>query len=94
MPSVQKLEDTILYLKTVQIRISRVEVLQFILKNLSTKKIHLKTNLEAVAPNEICICNTYIPYWHDCNLEDFKNLIDQLPKPFILIGDFHSHNQL
>ena len=71
----------------------------YIKKSIHQTKIHLNTNLEAVAlsfiaPNEICICNVYIPNRHDFNLADLKNLIDQLPKPFILVGDFNSHNQL
>lgn len=64
-----------------------------------TKEIQLTTNLEAVATKillqrEICICNVYIPNNYNFNLQELQHLINQLPKPFILTGDFNSHNNL
>ena len=63
------------------------------------EEVKLNTNLEAVAistitPSKLCICNTYIPNRHEINLTELKQLIDQLPRPFILLGDFNSHNSL
>ncbi len=54
------------------------------------KVIAIKTNL----PYNINICNIYLPNSHLIIQEDVENLIKQLPKPFILVGDFNSHNNL
>lgn len=63
------------------------------------RKLNIKTTLEAVAisiilPISICICNIYIPNSLDFDLEIFADLVNQLPKPFILLADFNSYNTL
>ena len=42
----------------------------------------------------ITICNIYIPPSYHVASQEFQNLIDQLPSPFILLGDFNAHNPL
>lgn len=35
------------------------------------------------------ICNIYIPPGHQVTSEELRNLSDQLPRPFLLVGDFN-----
>lgn len=62
-------------------------------------KLNIQTNIQAVAIKAtlhitVNICSIYIPPNDDINESDLKKLIDQLPTPFILLGDFNSHNTL
>ena len=43
---------------------------------------------------QITICNIYIHPTLQFTRQDLTNLADQLPKPFIITGDFNSHNVL
>lgn len=59
--------------------------------------MNINTTLEAVAieyllPDKITICNIYIPNSQSIGLNELKNLEAQLTKPFIIVGDFNSHN--
>ena len=63
--------------------------------------IPLNTHLEAIAikitsnyNQKITLCNLYAPDSTDLNLINIENLIKQLPRPFILLGDFNSRNTL
>lgn len=61
--------------------------------------IPLQTSLEATAVkvniiSHINICNIYIPNRQDFDVQDLDNILQQLPKPFIIVGDFNSHNIL
>ena len=74
-------------------------VATYIKKEIYFEEVKLNTSMEVVAVKilsdmEVCICNIYIPNWLSFNLQDLKNLISQLPKPFIIVGDFNSHNTL
>ena len=40
------------------------------------------------------ICSKYIPPSNDIDENEVKKLVNQLPKHFILLGDFNSHNTL
>jgi len=42
--------------------------------------------------SEITLCNIYLPNQTNFNHTDLNNIINQLPKPFILTGDFNSHS--
>ena len=55
-------------------------------------QIHLNTNLQAVAV--IHVCSIYLPPGDRFNIADIDHLISQLPKPFIIMGDFNSHNNV
>lgn len=59
--------------------------------------IPLTTNIEAVAvsikiPNKVNICNIYIPPNYDLQANELKDLIEQIPTPRIIVGDFNAHN--
>ena len=42
----------------------------------------------------ITFCNFYIPPTTALHLCGLANIEDQLPKPFVIVGDFNSHNYL
>ena len=71
-----------------------------ILQNLFHKKINLTTNLQAVAAKIMIgklytICSIYIPHLPIDNLKrDLCNLIDQLPQPFMLVGDMNARSPM
>ena len=59
--------------------------------------VKLDTTLQAVAVNislnkAITVCCIYLPPSLPIDIKNLDHLIDQLPKPFILMGDFNSHN--
>ena len=59
----------------------------------------IKSKLQAVTTQvtlhkTITIISIYIPPHEQINETKLKNLIKQLTKPFILLGDFNSHNTL
>ncbi|CAK9819129.1 Probable RNA-directed DNA polymerase from transposon X-element [Anthophora quadrimaculata] len=65
----------------------------------SATEIPLKTNLEAIAatvhfPNKINVCNVYLPNSQPLHLQDVQDLLEQIPPPVILTGDFNSHNPM
>ena len=62
-------------------------------------KIHLNTHLQAIAVKvtlhrTINICSIYIPPHDAINESEINNILQQLPTPFILFGDFNSHNTM
>ena len=61
--------------------------------------VNLNTDLQAVAvritlDKTITLCSVYIPPNSALGLAQLKNLADQLPTPFIIMGDFNGHNPL
>ena len=68
-------------------------------KNVPPSKIHINTCLQAIVVSAtlhktVSICSLYIPPHDPINKKELNNLIKQLSKPFILIGDFNSHNMI
>ena len=70
-------------------------------KKCSKSEIKLNTALQAVAISiklhkRITICSFYCPPSKaaDFSQVEFENLLDQLPKPFLVLGDFNAHNRL
>ena len=62
-------------------------------------QIPLNTNLQAIAVKTtlhvtIHICSIYLPPNDQINEAELENLLQQLPKPFIIMGDFNSHNNI
>ena len=62
-------------------------------------QIQLNTNLQAVAVKAtvhktIHVCSLYLPPSDRINIADLEHLIQQLPKPFIIMGDFNSHSNI
>ena len=61
--------------------------------------VRLETTLQAVAVNislnkTITLCSVYLPPSSPIDMKKLDQLINQLPKPFILMGDFNSHHTL
>ncbi|GFT73323.1 putative RNA-directed DNA polymerase from transposon X-element [Trichonephila clavipes] len=59
----------------------------------------IRTSLQAVAVqvsifSTVTICNVYLPPNVPLNFRELQELIDQLPSPFILLGDFNAHHML
>ena len=66
---------------------------------LPQRQIKLKTDLQAVAVSvtlekEITFCSVYIPPSYLLKSEQLTSLLQQLPSPYMLVGDFNSHNVL
>ena len=76
----------------------------FTKNHLSSYQITLNTKLQAVAASvkirqRITICSLYLPPgdgWMNLNemKTEIQNLINQLPKPFLLLGDINAHHPL
>ena len=63
------------------------------------REINLKTDLQAVAVSvtlekEITLCSIYIPPSFALRPNHLNSLLQQLPSPFMLLGDFNGHNVL
>ena len=63
--------------------------------------VRLDTSLQAVAVSvklhkRITVCSIYVPpgYNEDFEERELEALLDQLPKPYMLLGDFNAHNSL
>ena len=66
-------------------------------KAIPHRQITLNTNLQVVAVvlslhKTITICSIYIPPRYQLGNRELNDLLDQLPSPFILIGDMNAHN--
>ena len=65
---------------------------------LPSAPFQLQSNLEAVAATvwyqnkKITFCSLYLPPGIAFPTENFINLLDELPKPFMILGDFNSKN--
>ena len=62
-----------------------------------SSQIHLKMNIQAVAVSvtlhrTISICSIYIPPRSKIVEKDLDEIGNQLPTPFLLLGDFNGHN--
>ena len=67
--------------------------------NIPHCNIHLDTSLQAVAVSislnkTITLCSLYLPPRSPIDKRKLDNLIGQLSKPFMLMGDFNSHHGL
>ena len=60
----------------------------------------LQTQLQAVAVRVnllqffVTVCSVYLPPSDEVRSTDLENLLDQLPQPFLLLGDFNAHNPI
>ena len=68
----------------------------YINKSVLFSEIKLNTDLQAVAVRvsarkTLTVCNIYLPTSLEVNLSDLEHLIEQLPAPFVLVGDFTAH---
>ena len=67
--------------------------------SLPQREIKLKTDLQAIAVSvtlekEITLCSVYIPPSFTLRSEHLNSLLQQLPSPYMLLGDFNGHNVL
>ena len=65
----------------------------------SSYRVDLQTDLQAVAVSvkvhkRITVCSLYLPPSKVVSRDQLQNLIDQLPKPFLLLGDFNAHHSM
>ena len=63
------------------------------------REIKLSTDLQAVAVSvslekEITVCSLYIPPNFSLHSQHLNSLLEQLPSPYLLVGDFNGHNML
>ena len=64
------------------------------------RQIYIKTDLQAVAisatidKKAYTVCSVYIPPTSKLDLNELEDLKNQLPSPFILMGDFNAHNPM
>ena len=72
-----------------------------IIKNtIHSQRILINTNIEAIAVKvtignqNIHICNIYLSNQYRLDITELESLINQIPTPFIILGDFNSHNTL
>lgn len=72
-----------------------------VMKEIPHVKIHARTSLQAIAirvnlPTEFTYVSLYIPPSHDNNTlkEELRELISQLPKPFVIMGDLNAHSEI
>ena len=61
--------------------------------------VNLNTDIQAVAirvtvHKVITVCSVYIPPNSDINKSKLDDLVNQLPTPYILVGEFNGHNPL
>ena len=71
----------------------------FIKKGIPHEVLELDTELQAVAVKvslhkTITVCNVYISPCFNVAQTDLENLVDQLPAPYLFIGDFNAHSDL
>ena len=69
----------------------------FVKSSFPHRNIDLHTELQATAftvtpDREITICSVYIPPSFSLNSQHLDNLLQQLPSPYIILGDFNGHN--
>ena len=68
-------------------------------KSLQHTLVSLNTRLQAVAVKTytnkaVTVCSLYLPPREDFSELDILNLLNQLPPPFLILGDFNAHNPL
>ena len=71
----------------------------FVKSSFPQRKIDLQTELQATAVSvtldkEITICSVYIPPSLSLDSQHLDSLLQQLPSPCIILGDFIGHNIL
>ena len=67
--------------------------------NIPHSEITLNTNMQAVAISAtlhktITVCSVYISPNEEPKELELNKLIEQLPRPFVIMRDFNSHNEI
>lgn len=68
-------------------------------KDIPFLPVELRTTLQATAVQinlrkKITLCSIYLPPDQNFEEVDIENILNQLPRPFIITGDFNCHNTL
>lgn len=68
-------------------------------KKIPHSHIKINTRLQVTCvrisyPKPITICSVYLPPSFQWDTNDLLNVIDQLPRPILLMGDFNAHSSL
>jgi len=63
------------------------------------RELPLNSPLEVIAvrirlASEVTICNLYLPPNRNFDLTELDSIVNQLPKPLLLVGDFNCHSPL
>jgi len=71
----------------------------YVKSNIPAQETQIKSNLETIAitielKEKFTICNIYLPNLTNVSLSDLEDITKQLPKPYIIVGDFNAHNIL
>ena len=71
----------------------------FIRNDLLHRKLELNTDLQAVAVRvsshrPVTVCSIYLPPGDRISLKQLTDLCDQLPSPYLILGDFNAHSPL
>ena len=71
----------------------------YVKNGISSYGINLQTPLQAVAVSIKChqritVCSIYLPPNENILEADLQTLIEQLPKPFLLLGDMNAHHPM
>ena len=71
----------------------------FVKSNLPQSLVDVNSPLQTIVVKvtlhtTITFCNLYIPPSTILHLHDLAHIETQLPKPFVIVGDFNSHNYL
>ena len=71
----------------------------FVRQGVPHEPLQLESHLQVVAVKvslhrTITICCIYIPPHFTVAQKDLDDLVNELPQPFLLLGDFNGHNQL
>ena len=67
-----------------------------IVDSVHSAPVHITTNLQVVASlqQQLTILNIYITGKQDFTLLELQDLLQQLPQPLLVVGDFNSYNVL
>ena len=70
-------------------------------KKIAHKRLNIRTTLQTIAlelymagKRKRTMCSIYLPPTDLVTEKDMKDLLEQLPAPMILLGDFSAHNSL
>ena len=70
-------------------------------KKITQKRLNIRTTIQVVAlevyligKGKRTVCSFYLPLTDQMTKEDMRDLLEQLPAPMILLGDFNTHNLL
>ena len=74
-------------------------VVTLIRQDISYYKINVATDLECLVirvnvGKEVTLCNIYITPPEHISVQRIQNLITQLPKPFIIVGEFNARSEM